>query len=165
MNQGSQGNQAGGPLDRWLKKGPSRNRARAPTVGGRTPNIQGVGNSTRARIRRLSAYQIPIREIAREVRVSPSRVYQVLEEEGINAREHRLSLLSWDEANRLARELGGFARRKAINGRIYFYAVKSEWHPATPTRKASVRQRSLAYLGTAMSDKPRNIRDKAMNGP
>lgn len=137
-----------GPLDRWVDHLPAVDELPAPSKSD-IFRRNGVIETTRERICRLAGYRIPAKEIAREARVSPSRVYQILDEEGIDPRVRRFPILTKKQADVLAKERGGYSRLKRVNGCDYYYAVKSVWIPATEDRKGRVKQKPLCYLGPA----------------
>lgn len=145
-----QDTKAHGPLDEWAEGRRGSHDPRTDDAPQTPENwFQGthVLEATRERVIRLATYKMPVKEIAREVRVSPSRVYQILQEDRWPTRERRFPLLTKEEADRLAQALGGYSRLKHHNGRGYYYAVKNEWVPATSNRRGRVKQHDLGYLG------------------
>lgn len=84
-------------------------------------------------------------EIADEFRISPSRVCQIIRVEELWPKRQTHPPLSFEKATRIAERLGGFGRRRKVNGNIYLYAVKSQW------RDGKVRQEVLDYLGPSLT--------------
>lgn len=106
-----------------------RDRQRAP------------GTTSRELVRELVDRGWSNWEIADEIRISPSRVCQIIRDEELRPKRPTHPPLTFEEARGIAKRLGGFARRKKVGRNTYLYAVKNHW------RDGKVRQQVLEYLG------------------